>query len=282
MENISGFISLNKPSGMSSAAAVSRVKRATGMACGHMGTLDPMAEGVLPVAVGNAARLFNYLLEKEKVYRAEFRFGAETDTLDVTGTLLREGLPVPTAAEIERVLPDFLGNIEQMPPAYSAKSVNGVRAYQLARQGKEVALRPKTVRVNEFSLAGGDGDTFTFVIRCGGGTYVRSLGRDLAAKLGTCACMTRLVREKSGYFTLVNSIGVEQIDRWREHFIEPDAVFEMPSLDFDGENARKMKNGLWLPFGGKDGLYKLYFDDVFYGIAEVKDGRVRAKAKICA
>lgn len=282
MENISGFICLNKPAGMSSAAAVSKVKRATGIACGHMGTLDPMAEGVLPVAVGNAARLFQYLLEKEKTYRAVFRFGVETDTLDATGTILREGLPVPTAAAIESVLPEFIGNIEQMPPAYSAKSVNGVRAYMLARQGKEVQLKAKTVRINEFSLVRGEGGSFEFVIRCGGGTYVRSLGRDLAAKLDTCASMTKLVREKSGYFTLENSIGLDGLADWRSCLISPDAVFDMPSVDFDGGDAKKLKNGLSLGFPGKDGLYKLYLDDEFYGIAEVKEGRVRAKAKICA
>lgn len=282
MENISGFICLNKPAGMSSAAAVSKVKRATGMACGHMGTLDPMAEGVLPVAVGNAARLFQYLLEKEKTYRAVFRFGVETDTLDATGTILREGLPVPTAAAIESVLPEFIGNIEQMPPAYSAKSVNGVRAYMLARQGKEVQLKAKTVRINEFSLVRGEGGSFEFVIRCGGGTYVRSLGRDLAAKLDTCASMTKLVREKSGYFTLENSIGLDGLADWRSCLISPDAVFDMPSVDFDGGDAKKLKNGLSLGFTGKGGLYKLYLDDEFYGIAEVKEGRVRAKAKICA
>ena len=282
MENISGFICLNKPAGMSSAAAVSKVKRATGMACGHMGTLDPMAEGVLPVAVGNAARLFQYLLEKEKTYRAVFRFGVETDTLDATGTILREGLPVPTGAAIESVLPEFIGNIEQMPPAYSAKSVNGVRAYMLARQGKEVQLKAKTVRINEFSLVRGEGGSFEFVIRCGGGTYVRSLGRDLAAKLDTCASMTKLVREKSGYFTLENSIGLDGLADWRSCLISPDAVFDMPSVDFDGGDVKKLKNGLSLGFPGKDGLYKLYLDDEFYGIAEVKEGRVRAKAKICA
>lgn len=282
MENISGFINLNKPAGMSSAAAVAKVKRATGMACGHMGTLDPLASGVLPVALGNAARLFNYLLEKEKAYRAVFRFGMETDTLDAAGTVLREGLPVPDEGEIRKVLPEFIGNIDQIPPAYSAKSVNGVRAYRLARQGAEVALKAKNVRISEFSLAGGAEGEYTFFIRCGGGTYIRSLARDLAARLGTAATMTSLVREKSGVFTLENSIGLDELGKWREYLILPDAVFEMPSLDFDGEDARKMKNGLSLPFAGKEGLYKLYFDDEFYGIAQASEGRVRAKAKICA
>ena len=184
--------------------------------------------------------------------------------------------------EIRKVLPEFIGNIDQIPPAYSAKSVNGVRAYRLARQGAEVALKARNVDISEFSLAGGAEGEYTFFIRCVGGTYIRSLTRDLAARLGTAATMTSLVREKSGVFTLENSIGLDELGKWREYLILPDAVFEMPSLDFDGEDARKMKNGLSLPFAGKEGLYKLYFDDEFYGIAQASEGRVRAKAKICA
>ena len=143
MELTSGFINLNKPSGISSAAAVSKIKRLTGLACGHMGTLDPLASGVLPVAFGNASRLFNYLLDKEKVYRAVFRFGTDTDTLDSAGEILKSGLPVPTEDKINSVLSEFVGEIEQVPPIYSAKSVGGVRAYRLARQGKEVELSAK-------------------------------------------------------------------------------------------------------------------------------------------
>lgn len=123
MELTSGFINLNKPSGISSAAAVSKIKRLTGLACGHMGTLDPLASGVLPVAFGNASRLFNYLLDKEKVYRAVFRFGTDTDTLDSAGEILKSGLPVPTEDKINSVLSEFVGEIEQVPPIYSAKSV---------------------------------------------------------------------------------------------------------------------------------------------------------------
>ncbi len=282
MGGISGFININKPAGISSAAAVSKVKRAVGVPCGHMGTLDPMASGVLPVALGNAARLFSYLLEKEKVYRAEFCFGVMTDTLDTTGALLSEGGRIPSEEEIRAALPAFIGNIEQIPPAYSAKSVGGVRAYMLARRGQQVALKSKTVCVRSFSLEGRTGkDTFRFLIACGGGTYIRSLARDLGAALGTQAVMSSLVRERSGYFTLANSIGLDGLSDWQAHLIPPDAVFDLPSLDFDGEDAIRMKNGLSVPFSGRDGLYKLYFDDDFYGIAEAKDGRARAKAKIC-
>ena len=168
MELTSGFINLNKPSGISSAAAVSKIKRLTGLACGHMGTLDPLASGVLPVAFGNASRLFNYLLDKEKVYRAVFRFGTDTDTLDSAGEILKSGLPVPTEDKINSVLSEFVGEIEQVPPIYSAKSVGGVRAYRLARQGKEVELSAKRVTVHSLVLLGRLNETdYEFRISCG-------------------------------------------------------------------------------------------------------------------
>ena len=283
MDNASGFINLNKPSGISSAAAVGKVKRITHIPCGHMGTLDPMASGVLPVAVGNASRLFNYLLNKEKVYRAVFCFGTETDTLDALGTALRCGLKVPSEREINDVLHRFVGEIEQVPPSYSAKNVNGVRAYRLAREGKQVRLDAKKVRIDKIVLTRQvSEDSFEFEIRCGGGTYIRSLARDIAEACGTVGTMTSLVREKSGYFTLKSGIAPESLNEgnWRDFLIAPDAVFEMPMLDFDGEDARRLRNGLALNFGGEDGEYKLYFNDEFYGIACVSDGSVRAKTKL--
>ena len=283
MQLTSGFINLNKPSGISSAAAVSRVKRITGFACGHMGTLDPLASGVLPVAFGNASRLFNYLLDKEKVYRAVFRFGTETDTLDSTGAVLREGLPVPEEKEINDTLPKFVGEIEQIPPIYSAKSVGGVRAYQLARQGREVELSAKKIAVHSLEMLGRLDETdYEFRITCGGGTYIRSLARDIAAACGTCAIMTSLVREKSGAFGLSSSVQFDELTRenWREFAISPDSVFEMPKADICGGAAQKLRNGLKIACDFADGEYKLYFEGSFYGIAVAESGLLRAKAKL--
>lgn len=283
MENKSGFINLNKPEGMSSAAAVSKVKRIAGMACGHMGTLDPMASGVLPVAIGNATRLFSYLLNKEKRYRAVFRFGVLTDTLDSTGSVLSEGGRIPVEEEIENVLSKFCGEIEQVPPAYSAKNVNGVRAYRLAREGKEVALQAKRVYIREISLVGKCGsDRYEFVISCGGGTYIRSLARDIGAACGTEGIMTSLIREKSGVFRLQESVLPSELtaENWEEKLIAPDLVFEFPKLNFDGYDAVRLRNGLKLDCGEDDGEYKLYLDDEFYGIAEVERGIIRAKVKL--
>lgn len=279
----SGFINLNKPTGLSSAAAVSKVKRAAGMPCGHMGTLDPLASGVLPVAVGNASRLFNYLLNKEKVYRAVFDFGVDTDTLDVTGAILREGAPVPSEEEIRAVLPRFIGDVDQIPPAYSAKSVGGVRAYKLARQGKEVELAAKRVHIFDLQLCGRVGaQSFEFLVRCGGGTYIRSLARDIAAACGTCAAMASLVREKSGVFTLENSVAPELLTRenWEQYRIAPELAFDFAALSFEGKTAGRLRNGLRAECGAADGEYKLYLDGAFYGIAEVVGGLARAKVKL--
>ena len=141
-----GFINLYKPAGISSAAAVSAVKKKFHTPCGHMGTLDPMAEGVLPVGIYKTSRLFQYLLDKDKSYVARFRFGFTTDTLDVTGSVTETTGIVPSEEEIKAVLPAFIGEIEQIPPKYSAKCIDGKRGYQLARKGVEFELQPKKAR----------------------------------------------------------------------------------------------------------------------------------------
>ena len=177
-----GFFNVDKPSGMTSSTVVNKCKWLSGVPCGHMGTLDPLASGVLPVGVGNAARLFNYFLEKEKVYIAEFTFGVESDTLDSTGNLVRGG-HVPDEGEISAVLPQFFGDIMQIPPKYSAKNINGRRGYELARAGIEFELEAKKVHIYGMEVLGkveDKEDTFRIQIRCGGGTYIRSLARDIA------------------------------------------------------------------------------------------------------
>ena len=141
-----GFVNVDKPSGMTSSAVVNRVKWLTGLPCGHMGTLDPLAGGVLPVGVGNATRLFEYFLNKQKEYVAEFTFGVTSDTLDSTGELIPGGA-VPAAEEIAAVLPRFVGKLSQIPPRYSAKNINGRRGYDLARAGVDFELPPKEVTV---------------------------------------------------------------------------------------------------------------------------------------
>ena len=279
---MTGFLNIYKEAGDTSTFAVSRVKKLTHTPSGHMGTLDPLASGVLPVGVGNAARLFDFFLDKTKVYLAHFRFGVTTDTLDGEGAVRPAGR-VPSRAEIEGVLPGFIGEIDQLPPKYSAKSVNGVRAYKLARRGEAPVLAAKTVRVRSFALLERVGeDGFAFRIACGGGTYIRSLARDLAAACGTEAIMTELVREQSGPFRLENAVAPEELtaENWRGKLIPPDAAFDMPRLDFAGREAQRLGWGQRLPFAGADGAYKLYLDGAFYGIAQVCGGVLRAGTKL--
>ncbi len=280
-----GFINVNKATGVSSAREVAVIKRLTGLPCGHLGTLDPMASGVLPVAVGNATRLFDYFLTKRKRYVAEFTFGIDTDTLDTTGTVLSRCDKIPAEVEIEAVLPALTGDIMQVPPNYSAKSVNGVRGYVLARQGKEFSLSAKAVSVGEFKLLGRvDKDIFRFEIECGGGTYIRSLARDLAASLGTCAAMSALCRTESGGFKIENSIETRALtrDNINEYLIPTDSVLPYPKITLTPSECRRYLNGLAVNTELEAGQYRVYLaEGSFYGVG-VSDGTtLKSRLKLC-
>ena len=150
---MNGFINLYKPSGITSAYALNIIKKKfRGVKLGHMGTLDPLACGILPIAFGKSTRLFDFLLEKEKIYNAVFEFSYETDTLDVTGTITKSGGKIPTKEEILSVLPKLIGEVDQVPPSYSAKNVNGKRSYELARKGISVELPSKKVVIHNIEL----------------------------------------------------------------------------------------------------------------------------------
>jgi len=282
---MTGFINVNKRKGDSSAREVGRIKRILKIPCGHMGTLDPMASGVLPVAIGNAARLFDYFLNKEKVYEAEFTFGTDSDTLDTTGNLIENAGRIPSEKEIESVLPDFTGEIMQTPPKYSAKSVNGKRGYQLARAGVEFKLEPKKVKINSLKLLGErKKGVFGFEISCGGGTYIRSLARDIANSLGTYAVMSALTRTQSGVFRIENSVETETLtaDNVENYIIPTDSVINFESVFADETDSKKLTDGLKIFCGRADGLYKLFLaDGSFYGLGEVKDSFLKARTKLC-
>ncbi len=277
---MTGFLNIYKPAGMSSAAAVNRIKKLTKTPCGHMGTLDPLAEGVLPVGVGNATRLFDYFLQKKKRYTARFRFGATTETLDAEGEV-RLGGRVPCAEEIAAALPAFLGEIEQVPPRYSAVSVGGRRGYDLARAGAEFVLAPKKVVVDEFCLTAQTApDEYEFTVVCGGGTYVRSLVRDLADALGTKGYMTFLRRDASGVFTAETAVALDALhaENVFSYLIPTDMVLPFPVLE--GADGR-IFHGVQVPVEAADGQYKLFCGGEFYGIARVENGLARAEKKLC-
>ena len=282
---MNGFVNIDKASGVSSAREVAIIKRLSKTPCGHMGTLDPMASGVLPIAIGNAARLFDYFLSKRKTYLATFRFGADYDTLDTTGTLLSEGARVPSEQEIINILPSLIGEIDQIPPKYSAKCVNGKRGYMLARSGEDFTLPPKRVNIYDIKLISFDGKAdFVFEIECGGGTYVRSIARDMAASLGTVAAMSSLIRTASGPFTLENSVKTEELnsDNLEEHIIPTQSLLPFESFIAEGKTEKRLLNGLSVECALNDGTYKLFLKDgLFYGLAEVKDGIIKVRTKLC-
>lgn len=282
---MTGFINVNKAQGASSAQEVSKIKWLTKTPCGHMGTLDPMASGVLPVAIGNAARLFDYFLSKNKTYVATFKFGVNSDTLDTTGTVTSEGGIIPSAEEIEDVLSEFCGEIEQLPPKYSAKCINGKRGYQLARNGVEFELNPKKVTIHSIKLIEKiSKDEYSFEIECGGGTYIRSIARDLGERLKTSAIMSALVRTKSGIFTIENAVCTDNLtpQNFSNFLIKTEDVLSFDNIYPSKSEAKKLLNGLTVPCDRADGIYKFFdADGNFYGLAEVKQNVLKVRTKLC-
>ncbi|MDQ3078138.1 MAG: tRNA pseudouridine(55) synthase TruB [Pseudomonadota bacterium] len=217
-----GWIIIDKPVGLGSTNVVSRVKRALREAgeaktkVGHGGTLDPLASGVLPIALGEATKLAGHMLDATKAYEFTISFGAETDTLDLEGQVVATSEHLPTLADIEAVLQRFTGPIEQVPPAYSALKIDGKRAYDLARAGETVELKARSVTVHELkpllSEAGVALSSVTLSATVSKGTYIRSLARDIAIALGTVGHVTMLRRTRAGPFTLEQAISLDFLD----------------------------------------------------------------------
>lgn len=281
---MNGFINLIKPSGMSSAYAVGAVKKKFHLPCGHMGTLDPMASGVLPIGVYKASRLFQFQLDKEKTYIARFKFGFATDTLDVTGEITDKTAVIPTKDQIENSLKDFIGEIDQVPPKYSAKCIDGKRGYQLARRGVEFTLEPKKVIIKNIELLSQTAeDEFEFKIDCGGGTYIRSLARDIGVACNSLGVMSSLCRTKSGVFTIENGVSVEEFVNSLEpekYLLNADIAVDFPKLVLTKKQAQKIFDGVYEDYGFKDGLYRVYNGDEFWGVGEAQKGKLRIKAYV--
>lgn len=214
MERInSGIINVLKPAGISSNAVLTKVKKALNIKkVGHLGTLDPLGTGVLPVCVGKATRLFDYYLNKDKIYRTVFVFGKTTDTLDSEGQITNESNVIVNKNDLLKILPEFIGKQNQLPPVYSAKKINGKKAYELARENKEVVLKHKQIEIYDIKLIEEIAqNTFLLEVHCSSGTYIRSLVRDLAEKLNTFGYMGAIIRTKSGDYTIENAVKLEDI-----------------------------------------------------------------------
>ena len=208
-----GFLNVDKPAGITSRAVVNRIERLVRpIKVGHAGTLDPLATGVLVVALGPATRLIEYVQRLPKTYHGAFLLGRQSDTEDVEGTVIEIAGPnTPRREDIEAALPIFVGTINQTPPAFSAIKVAGQRAYAMARRGQVVELQPRPVEVYSLEAVRYEYPSLELLIRCGSGTYIRSLGRDLATSLGTAAVMSQLRRTAIGPFCVENATGLEDL-----------------------------------------------------------------------
>ncbi len=288
---LNGFINVNKEKGMSSAFVVTKLKRilrSRGIAfdkIGHTGTLDPDGEGVLPIALGKATRLFDYTLDKKKVYYTEFVFGKETDTLDESGVVIKECDKVVEISDILSVIPTLKGEIDQIPPLYSAKSVDGRRAYDLAREGKEFTLKPKRITIYEIEYLGVNNGAYAFRITCSGGTYIRSIARDMAYAMGTLGYMRYIRREASGPFNIERAYTLnelESIDIEQNLIKMEEILVDMPRFDAPKGAERLLDNGVRMALKVPDGSFKMYIDDELTWIAEKNenDGRIDFKARL--
>jgi tRNA pseudouridine55 synthase len=216
--DVSGWIVLDKPVGMTSTHAVARVKRAfSAKKAGHAGTLDPLASGLLPIALGEATKTVPFVMDGRKRYRFTVRWGIETDTDDSEGRAIATSEARPDADAIRAALPRFTGTIEQVPPKFSAIKIDGERAYDLAREGEEVELAPRTIEVHQLALTETpDADHAVFEAECGKGTYVRALARDLGRTLGSAGHVVALQRTMVGPFSEAEAVGIEELTGYGE------------------------------------------------------------------
>ncbi len=274
---MNGFFNINKPFGISSAKVVWQIKKKFNLKAkiGHMGTLDPFATGVLVVGIGKANRLFNAMLKKRKTYVAVFEFGYQTDTLDLESeNIVKRSEVIPKIADILKVIPTFVGKSSQVAPDFSAKKVNGTRAYMLARSGEIADIKPHNIEIFRLDLLGQVSETaFKFEIECSAGTYIRSLGRDLSEKLGTVGTMIKLERTKCGEFDIANSQTVENLE-WSD-LVGCDLVIpHLNKLELNITQIQKIKNGQKLQIESSDGIFKVFDGDTIIGLAKVENGFV--------
>jgi tRNA pseudouridine55 synthase len=282
---IHGWLILDKPIGLGSTQAVSAVKRALRIGgygkakVGHGGTLDPLATGVLPIAIGEATKLSGRMLDADKAYDFTIQFGTQTDTLDAEGKVVAESDVRPALAAVEAVLPRFTGPISQVPPAFSALKVDGKRAYDLARAGEEVELASRDVTIHALEPVGSTADSVTLSARVSKGTYIRSLARDIAHALGTVGHVTMLRRTKAGPFTLESAISLDILDqaakdaRLQELLLPLTAgLDDIPVLAVSPDQAQALRQGRRLPgHAAPPGLNLAMLGEIPIALVEVGD-----------
>ena len=278
---IGGLINIVKPPGMTSHDVVSFIRKIYKLKrVGHAGTLDPAAAGVLPVALGPATRLLEYMTDCDKSYRVELTIGYETDTGDDTGTIISSmECTMPAQDTIEEVLASFLGTIEQVPPMYSAIKVQGKKLYELARAGIIVERKARTITIHKITLLKMDQKSILFDVTCSKGTYIRSLCADIGTKINCPAIMSFLVRTRVGSFSLDQAFTLEEIEENSVSVVLPvdHALDYMPKVILSREIATAFKQGQHISLNTHkeydQALLRIYDDqNLFIGIGQKKSG----------
>lgn len=273
-----GILAINKPRDWTSFDVVNKIKHILKIKrVGHLGTLDPLATGVLLVTIGKATKLFDFYQNKEKTYLAKFEFGYETDSLDSAGKVVVKTDKIPTENEIRNVIGSFLGKIAQVPPKYSAKSINGKRAYELARNNIDFELPSKIVSIFEIKILDYTKNILTLSIKCGSGTYIRSICRDLAHKLNSYATMIDLTRTKVGEIGLEDCVDIQKLneDNISDFVKKIDDLIFLPYINIDQNQVFRLLNGQTIKIDLQNGLYKLNDSDDTIAIISVSDGMAK-------
>jgi tRNA pseudouridine55 synthase len=271
-QDVNGWLILDKPLGVTSTQAVSRVKRIfNAKKAGHAGTLDPLASGLLPIAFGEATKTVPFVQDGIKAYRFAVQWGSETNTDDTEGVVTRHSDKRPTPDAIEAALPLFVGTIMQRPPAFSAIKINGERAYDVARDGEDVVLKERPITIHSLTMIASDDECSTFEAICGKGTYVRALARDLGIHLGCFGHVQSLRRTRVGPFIEIDGVSLTLLE---QDGIDPHAymrsveagLIDLPCVLVDREGAQRLRRGQSLILRGRDAPLEGYVYAVHAGV----------------
>lgn len=285
-----GIIIINKTKGCTSHDIVYKIKKMLNEKVGHTGTLDPMAEGVLPILVGKGTLASKYLINHDKKYIVELQLGTKTDTADSEGKIVEQqpiNKEIITIENIEKILQTFIGKQEQIPPIYSAIKINGKKLYEYARKGQEVELKPRKIEIYNIKLINYSVEEkqIKFEVFCGKGTYIRSLCEDIAIKFGTVGYMKSLKRIQVGDFKIEDSITIEELNdivqknelENTKTIITLEKLFEkLPSIKLENRKLELFLNGVMLTQKLNEGVYKIYNqEDKFIGTGTIKDNLLK-------
>ena len=277
-----GFINLNKPSGMTSHDAVNHLRKIfSTRKVGHAGTLDPLACGVLPIAINRATKFIEYLADCDKSYRAEILFGIATDSGDLEGKIISraENFHMPTADEFNAAMKNFVGEIEQIPPKFSAIKIHGCKAYDLARKNFAFEMPSRRVKIFRLELVALDKNSATIEIDCGKGTYVRSLAIDLGERLNLPATLKNLIRLRVGDFDLKNSLTFDEIKKFGADCLLPieNCLNHLPTFELDERRIRAFMNGLPTTINAADKKFlRIISGGKFLGVGRIENGELRS------